>query len=305
MMQSPLISIIIPTYNRAALLTETIESVLGQSFPNLECIIVDDGSTDGTAEVVARYGERIRYVYQRNSGRSIARNKGFELSRGVYVSFLDSDDLLEPDSIQQRVEYLNSNPGAGFVYCGFETIDDDGMNSPLPLNFKRHPPQCGRIFSSLLYFDYIPPATLLIRRECHEGAGGFETSMEPAEDYDWLLRLSRQFTAGYIPQKLARYRIHSGGTSAARLQMATVRVLAKHLDDPQTRASLGQSWRVAIGDHNCAIGNYYYNNASPGKALLRYVKSMYTNPGRMKDSRQWLMIFKSLAAILKKSGPWH
>ncbi len=302
MTQSPLVSVIIPTYNRAALLTETVESVLCQRYPSLEFIIVDDGSTDNTADVLARYGERIRYVYQPNAGRSNARNKGFQLSHGAYIAFLDSDDLLEPDSIQQRVEYLNRNQEVGFVYCGFKTIDDHGIDIPLPVNFERHPPQCGRIFSSLLHFDYIPPVTMLIRRECHESAGGFEASMEPAEDYDWLLRLSRLFAAGYIPQNLARYRIHAGGTSPMLLERATVRVLEKHLDDPQTRATLGKNWRSAIGAHHYTLGNFFYSNASPEKALLQYLRSMCTAPGQLKDARRTLMVFKSVAAIFKNTG---
>ena len=144
------VSVIIPTYNRADLIGETIESVLKQTFDDFEIIIVDDGSTDATGEVVRKFDGPIKYLYQDNRGRSCARNRGFEASSGDYVCFLDSDDVLKPMMIERQVSLLDSNSNLGFVYSDYQFINQTGEILPVPEVFRRHPLRRGRIFHFLI-----------------------------------------------------------------------------------------------------------------------------------------------------------
>lgn len=123
---SQIVSIIIPTYNRAQIVPDAITSVLAQTYPAIEVVVVDDGSTDETAAAVARFGERVRYVRQENQGVERARSCGIRASRGAYLSFLDDDDLLLPEKIARQVAVLEARPEVDLVHCGFHSIDRDG-----------------------------------------------------------------------------------------------------------------------------------------------------------------------------------
>ena len=118
----PLVSVVIPTYNYAKYIAAAINSVLKQSYRNIELIVIDDGSTDDTADVIAIYEGKLRYYFQKNQGLSAARNKGIELSNGRYIQFLDSDDILGADSIRSKVQHLNCNQNTAFVCCANQFI---------------------------------------------------------------------------------------------------------------------------------------------------------------------------------------
>src|SRR5215510_5872921 len=157
------VSVVIPAYNRADLIGETIRSVLNQTFDDFEIIIVDDGSTDSTKEVVSRFDGPIKYFYQENRGRSCARNRGFEVSGGDYVCFLDSGDVLEPRMLERQVSLLDSNSHLGFVYSDYQFINQTSEILPRPEVFRGRPLRRGEIFRYLIYFDFIPPSTVLAR----------------------------------------------------------------------------------------------------------------------------------------------
>ncbi len=122
----PLVSVIIPTYNRAALVVQAVQSALNQTYTNMEIIVVNDGSTDNTPEILKEYEGKIKYVYQERSERSKARNEGFRHSTGSYIAFLDSDDLWLPTKIEKQVEVLNKKADVGLVYVGGQFIDTKG-----------------------------------------------------------------------------------------------------------------------------------------------------------------------------------
>src|SRR5262249_441294 len=129
----PLVTVVIPTYNRADLLPDAIESVLAQSYKPIEIIVVDDGSTDDTRAVATRFGDRIRYVYQENAERAAARNHGLRLACGDFIAFLDSDDYWDHDKIESDVSVLAEHTGTGVVYSDLEIVDLHGRH----LHFER------------------------------------------------------------------------------------------------------------------------------------------------------------------------
>jgi glycosyltransferase involved in cell wall biosynthesis len=294
---SGMVSIIIPSYNRAHLIGKTIESVLNQNLREFELIIVDDGSTDATAEVVRSYGRLIQYLFQENQGRSGARNAGFEASRGSYICFLDSDDLLLSGMLEQEARLLESNPALGFVYCDYEFIDESGRGLPKPENFRRHPLRKGMIFRDLMYFDFIPPSTVLSRRECIEQAGGFDPAMEPAEDLDWLLRMSRRYATDFIPAPLCQFRKHEGNTSSSAIAAATIRVLSRHLDDEATKRSLGTDWERVYYDLYLSIAHEYYNRREMISARKYYYRALEVAPSKKKDPVVLGLILKSYLGL--------
>jgi glycosyltransferase involved in cell wall biosynthesis len=192
----PKVSVIIPTYNRSALLKEAIASVLAQTMPDLEIIVVDDGSTDDTRAVVEVLPDnRIRYFYKPNGGVSSARNYGISKTNGDYIAFLDSDDLWPKDYLQIMIKYLQAESQYGAVYCAAVSQLPNGR-----IIKADEPVQCksGRITSHLFQHGVIWPSAAVIRRKITRGIF-FDELLNDAEDSDFFLRLSVQAKFLFIP----------------------------------------------------------------------------------------------------------
>ncbi len=220
------ISVIIPTYNRARLIAATLDSVFAQTRRADQIIVVDDGSTDGTARVCAQFANRITYQRIAHAGASVARNAGLEIMQGEFIAFLDSDDLWEARFLERMTAALDASD-AGFAYCDYATFDARGLvqSVNLPPRYKLR----GILFARLLETDFLSTGTLLIRRDCFERVGGFDPSLEIAHDWDLWLRLAREFDAEYVDKPLARIRIDSDGLTrdTALLYSNNLRILAK------------------------------------------------------------------------------
>jgi len=185
-----LVSVIIPCYNQAHYLGEAIESVLAQSYPDYEIIVVDDGSPDNTAEVAAKYPS-VHYVWQKNQGLSGARNTGIGESRGKYLVFLDADDRLVSDALQVGVNCLHVHPECAFVSGHHRYINGDGSL------LNQYPPEPidSDYYLALLQRNYIGMhATVIYQRYVFDSVGGFDTTLKSCEDYDLYLRIARQFS---------------------------------------------------------------------------------------------------------------
>src|SRR6059058_727746 len=201
MPESGLVSVIIPCYNQAHFLDEAIESVLTQTYPNREIIVVDDGSTDNTAEVARRYSA-VRHIYQENAGPAAARNAGVEAGRGKYLVFLDADDRLLPEALEIGVDCLRQHPECAFASGHSRFITADGSflsKSEQPYITRDH-------YLELLRGNYIwCPGSVIYRRSVFEIVKGFDTSLGPGADYDLYFRITRKspvfchnhFVAGY------------------------------------------------------------------------------------------------------------
>ncbi len=184
------VSVVIPTYNRAAFLEEAIESVLSQDYEDYELIVVDDGSTDGTGDMVGRFAGRMTFIRQDNRGVSCARNSGIEISTGEYIALLDSDDMWLPDKLSSQIDFFTRNPDA--LICHTEEI---WVRNGVRVNpMKKHKKYSGMIFEKVLPLCIVSPSSVMIRRDLFfHTIGFFDESLPACEDYDLWLRIAARF----------------------------------------------------------------------------------------------------------------
>ena len=203
------VSVVIPTYQRAQLLQESIDSVLAQTYRDFEVIVVDDGSTDGTRDVVAGYRERVTYIYQENRGPASARNNGIRAARGKLIAFQDSDDLWLPEKLAQQVPLFEQDPEIGLVYCDMSYFRSNGP-CDRPSSFKSHsPPLSGEVFREM-FVEGTPmhTPTSVVRRRCLDEVGLFPEGLQFFEDQDLWYRIARKFRIDYVDAPLVQCRIH-------------------------------------------------------------------------------------------------
>ena len=195
---SPIVSVIIPTYNREAFLREAIASVQSQTMQDFELLVIDDGSTDGTDELGAALGESVRYFYQPNRGVSAARNAGITRARGALIAFLDSDDLWQPNKLAHQVAWLQAHPD--IMLCHTNEI---WLRDGRQLNQKRHHRKSGGwIYPLCLPRCVISPSAVMIRKALLEMVGCFDENLPVCEDYDLWLRITSRFEVGFIDEPL-------------------------------------------------------------------------------------------------------
>jgi len=183
------VSVIIPTYNRGWTIGEAVDSVLAQDYRDFELIVVDDGSTDNTPEVLDAYRGTIKVFRQKNKGVSAARNRGIAEASGRFIAFLDSDDLWLPQKLSRQVEFFNTTPDA--LICQTEEV---WIRSGVRVNpKKRHKKPSGIIFEPSLARCLVSPSAVMIRRSLLEVVGNFDETLPACEDYDLWLRISCRF----------------------------------------------------------------------------------------------------------------
>ena len=227
----PRVSVIIPTYNRSKLLRVAVESVLAQTYPAIEIIVVDDGSKDDTAAVMAEYAGHVTYIEQANAGVSAARNTGFRASSGEYINFLDDDDTFMPTKIERQVEVLKAQPGAGLVHCGYQHVDGEGT----VLDTTGLLPE-GHVLKELVCGCFVVVHAPLIRRQCLNQVGLFDETLPWTADWDLWLRIA---LAGYpfacVQEPLCTYLVHpiSMTSDIFRLERQTLEVLGRVFANPR------------------------------------------------------------------------
>ncbi len=207
------VSVVIAAYNKADLTIRTVESVLNQTYANIEVIVVDDGSTDDTKQKLSVYADKIKYIYKENSGACSARNVGIRQASGDYIGLLDCDDIYFPEKIALSVDCLENNPEYGFVHTSMHYIDD---NDVIRATFDIFP--CDRvsgwIAEKLLIDNFISQSTVVARKSSLDKAGLFDESIFMPADWDLWLRLAEDFKAGYIDTPLTGYRSSHSYTMA-------------------------------------------------------------------------------------------
>lgn len=236
---NPQVSIVIPVYNGDRYIAEAIDSVLAQTYQNFEIVVVDDGSTDQTAQVLQQYSDRIWVVKQANQGVAIARNRGIALAQGHWIAFLDADDSFLPNKLAAQMAVAEANPHLGIVHSGWRRVSATG-ELLLTVEPWHQIPQLN--LESWLRWKPVLPSAMLFRRDWLEKAGGFDPRFPPAEDTDLVLRLAAMgCEANWLRQVTVNYRQHPD--SAMHKGMPQARSLAAVIDHFFSQPHLPQSIR--------------------------------------------------------------
>jgi len=253
-----LVSVIIPTYNSARFLTEAVGSVLAQTFRDFEILVIDDGSTDETQDVLRQYGSPVRCIHQQNSGVAVARNRGIMESRGRYVAFLDADDTWLPDKLERQMNALSSESGgAGFCYSAFTVVDSD-LKLVRVNQSKRH---ASALEDLLLRGNVVGSiCTVLCERALFDKLGGFDPGLSQCADWDMWVRMAERTEFTYIDEPLVTYRHHSSMMSrnAALLEVDSLRVLEKGFAAPDLSDSLRARRRAAFARNYMVLAGTYF-----------------------------------------------
>lgn len=285
-MSHPLVSVTVPLYNSRAFIAESVESLLSQSYPNVEVILVDDGSTDGTVDALRPYMSRIVYHRQKNGGVGAARNAGMRLAKGQYIAWADHDDLCDRDRLLAQVGYLEHNPEVVAVGSNFCALDSDGRAfdsshaktyySELALrglgglfenqaSFDGRDVYWGHVWPRLLVGNFMHPPTMLIRSSARDRAGWLREDLRGYEDWEYLARISQLGAIAFIDAPLLKYRRHaqqlSSQSSPASIR-TWIRVLESHArmcgdvspdlqaEIERKMASVHASGAYALGEHH-------------------------------------------------------
>jgi glycosyltransferase involved in cell wall biosynthesis len=284
----PLVSVVIPSYNSAATLPATLDSVLAQTYPRIETIVVDDGSLDTTAEVLARYAPHVRVIRQANGGLASARNAGCTAASGRFIALLDADDLCEPERIGAQVAFMAARPDV--VLCGTEFGSFDAAG-PQAERFARQyysrlgkaakgpasffpeeaqvdiarwmprpsdvavpvPVHVGDVYRDLVLGNFIHPPTVMFSRTLLETIGLFDESIRNCCDWEWLVRAARTGKFAFIDRPLLRYRLSATQMSGARHKLQLYADVLDNLrkfarDDPQVPRWGAQAYEFALGN---------------------------------------------------------
>lgn len=269
----PKVSVIIPTYNRSEYICESIDSVLAQTYKDYEIIVIDDGSTDNTGEVLKKYGTKIKYLYQENKGVGAARNLGIRNSNGEYIGLLDDDDIWLSDKLDIQVRILDENTDLAFVCSGAYFIDTVGR----VIRFwesHRH----NETFKNLYEGNFVLNLTVLMRKSCFDKVGGYDEKLLVAQDYDLWLRLANNYKFKYIINcPLAKYRIHENNISNNLGSLFSNRITIYNKKDfLKSIGSLKSKIRLAKEYLEAAEYSYTINNFH--KAIIYYIKSVLGFP---------------------------
>ncbi len=237
---NPLVSVIIPTYNSARFVAESVVGALHQEYEPMEIIVIDDGSSDSTSAVLDQFAHRIRRTRQENRGVAAARNTGIQLSTGALIAFLDADDQWLPGKLSIQCSMFANYPHLGLVHtnayfwrpaANIRTTRDDGQEKYV-----------GHCYEALVCDNRILTSSVVVRRACLDKVGLFDEHLAVGEDWDLWIRISRYFEVGYEPTPLVLYRLHedSLSTDSLRMRKTDLVVIKAALErDPELSTGLG------------------------------------------------------------------
>lgn len=271
------VSVIIPTYNRAHLVGRAIESVLNQTYQNFEIIVVDDGSTDNTEEVVKNFNNKvIRYIrHKENRGGGAARNTGIKEAEGNYIAFLDDDDEWLPEKLEKQISFFDDKSSElGVVYTGLIRVDETGEY--IVKQYIRvpdiHVPEKRRwIYEDLLLKDYVGTiSTVLVKKECFEKIGLFDESLPSCQDWDICIRIAKMYQFDFIESPLIKYYRHACRitTNLEAKIKGRVMLLNKFFSEITSKRRIYSEHRYGIGVLYCRAGNMKKGR----EELLRAIK---------------------------------
>jgi glycosyltransferase involved in cell wall biosynthesis len=274
----PEVSVVIPAYNAARYVGAAVESVLAQSFDDLEVVVVDDGSTDETADVVAGLGARVRCIRQANSGVAVARNQGIAQSDSRYVAFLDADDAWLPEKLAKQMKALRESPDRRFCYTAFAIAGSDLE----PIEVRRGPLVGTALGTLLLQGNVVGASTPVCERELFAKAGDFDPALSQCADWDMWMRLAAHTEFIYLDEPLVNYRQHGSNMSKdpELLEEDSLLVLEKGFESTAVDAGLKGRRRQAMGRLYMVLAGSYFQARRYGDFVRCATRSIALDPRR-------------------------
>ena len=211
----PRITVITPSYNQGAFIKETIESVLGQSYPDLEYLVMDGGSTDDTIDILKSYGGRLKWVSEKDRGQSDAINKGIRRSTGEIIAYLNSDDLYEKGALEKAARYFTANPESLWMTGRCRIIDTDGAEGRKAITAYKNFLLGRYSYNMLLVTNFISQPATFMRKRAFSEFGLFDEAQHRVMDYDLWLRLGHKHPPGVLGDYLASFRVHPGSKTSS------------------------------------------------------------------------------------------
>jgi glycosyltransferase involved in cell wall biosynthesis len=274
----PLVSVVIAAYNMANYLPMAIESVLTQTYENVEILVVDDGSTDATEACMQGFLQhpKVKYIRQANQGQAVAKNRGVREAAGEFVAFLDADDTWVSDKLELQMRVFSGVDKVGVVYSKFYFVDPEGKIIRESVEELRR----GKISGPLLVSNFIGFGTTVVRKSCFDRLGYFNEEIGMGIDYDLWLRYSAEYEFDFIDKPLLNYRVWDGQMSKnyRKRYLNGMKIMREFLashPDMVDRKTMHYAWaHTYVGYGHCLRGNY----GETGGALGQYVRALWHKP---------------------------
>jgi len=280
--ENPIVSIVTPSYNQGKFIEETILSVKNQTYPRIEHIVVDGGSTDGTLDILKKYGNSIIWISEPDKGQSDAINKGWRMAKGEILAYLNSDDTYMPWTVETAVKHLLENPDVGMVYGDCDIIDEHSQAT------RQHSATEFNLSDLICSRNMIPQPTVFLRRQVLETAGYLDVNLNMAMDYDLWIRIGLKHRVKYIPERLASFRACRGTKSAEQPYgwvPEHLRILDGLFSSPTLPGELKALRRRAYSNLSFVNGIRSYSlchmkeaRENFMKAIIMYPQSLAKNP---------------------------
>ena len=290
----PLVSVILPTYNCAAFLPHSIGSILAQTYNSYEIIVVDDGSTDNTKEVLYPFMQRIKYILlEQNKGLPTARNIGIRLAQGKYIAFIDADDLWLLEKLQTDIEYFETHPEVRMVYSKHLNIDQNGRMLD-ETSQKRLP--SGNIFTQLFSKqNFIITSSVVVRKEIFETTGLFDEQLSNCQDWDMWLRIAFYFKVGGINTPLVKYRhnphsLSKNRNNVLKYQKMVIDKIYSNFKDKENGIN-EKLYKKRLASHYAKVGRYYLRMGDKNRANENFGLSLKNDPLNLRSIRYYLCTF--------------
>jgi len=288
----PLVSIVIPSYNHEAYLEAAIDSVLSQDYPNIELIVIDDGSTDRSADILRSYGERFRWELQPNQGQVATLNRGWLSSKGAILGYLSADDLLLERAVSSAVRCLGENPDAVLAYCDFNLIDPHSavvrrVRAP-DFDYRR----------MVVEIECPPGPGAFFRRWAFVKAGTWNTHFKQMLDYEYWLRLGLHGRFVRIPEVLAAYRVHPGSQSfAASHQIRPeepIRIVEHYFQNADIPSHIRPARDEALGTAHLIAAQLYIRTGKYAPGIAALARGLHLKPAGLRSARTLRMVLNAL-----------
>jgi glycosyltransferase involved in cell wall biosynthesis len=278
-----MISVVITCYNYGKYLSGCLESVLDQTYRDIEIIIVNDGSTDDTDEVIKKYlsNPRVRYIKQRNAGQANAKNTGIRNASGEFVAFLDADDVWEKEKLEKQLRCFD-NAEVGVVYCRAKYLNEDGNFTDFEMTPYYLQPRRGKVTEWFVFDNFVQFSSSIVRKECFERCGGFDEALKMGIDWDLWLRLSPVYQFDFVDEKLLYYRMGHAGQMSKNMDeryRCADRIIKNFLEKHPGYVS---RWTIRKANaFTCCGRGEYYRTRDRKKSTFYFLSAIRHNPAEI------------------------